>query len=237
MRVGICDDDRFMTGKIEEELLAIGKEYGFQLDIEVFFDGAELWKDIQDNGSYDILYLDIEMKQMDGLSVAKKIRKNDPYTVLIFVSAHDSYCKSLFDVETFRFLDKPVDWKKFRKDFLAAFQKITDINQRITFSYNKKTYQVPYKEIIYFEKRMRTVHIYTDRREYMFYGSIDDVWEQMKAVGKHFIRVSKAHIVNYNHIESLNMSKLNLDNGVILTLRKEYKEDAWRRYAALMSEF
>lgn len=56
-----------MTGNIEKELLAIGKEYGLQLDIEVFFDGAELWKDIQDNGSYDILYLDIEMKQMDCL--------------------------------------------------------------------------------------------------------------------------------------------------------------------------
>lgn len=37
MRIGICDDDRFMTGKIEEELLKLGKEYDLRLDIEVFF--------------------------------------------------------------------------------------------------------------------------------------------------------------------------------------------------------
>lgn len=55
MRIGICDDDCFMTGKIEKELLKIGKEYNLKLDIEVFFDGTELWADIQENGSYDIL--------------------------------------------------------------------------------------------------------------------------------------------------------------------------------------
>lgn len=236
MRIGICDDDRFMTGNIEKELLKIGKEYNLKLDIEVFFDGTELWADIQENGSYDILYLDIEMKQMDGLSVAKNIRISDPYTVLIFISAYDSYCKSLFDVEPFRFLDKPVDWQKFKKYFIAALERITDISQRFTFSAKQETFQIQYREITYFEKRLRVVYIHTHDRVYHYYGSMEDVWDRVNVSGKYFIRVGKSYIVNYNNIRSMGMSKVTLDNDLRITLGEDYKEDAWNRYTALMGE-
>lgn len=236
MRIGICDEDRFMTGKIEEELLKLGKEYDLRLDIEVFFDGAELWEDIQENGAYDILYLDIEMKHMNGLTVARNIRMSDPYTVLIFISAYDSYCKSLFDVEPFRFLDKPIDRVKFKKYFISAMERITDINQRFTFVAKQETFQVPYKKIAYFEKRLRVIYVHTSDKVYQYYGSMEEVWERVKVSGKYFIRVGKSYIVNYNNIRSMSMSKVLLDNDLRITMGGDYREDAWNRYTSLMGE-
>lgn len=176
------------------------------------------------------------MKQMDGLSVAKNIRMSDPYTVLIFISAYDSYCKSLFDVEPFRFLDKPVDWQKFKKYFTAALKRITDISQRFTFAAKQETFQIPYREITYFEKRLRVIYIHTHDRVYHYYGSMEDVWDRVKVSGKYFIRVGKSYIVNYNNIRSMGMSKVTLDNDLRLTIGEDYKEDARNRYTALMGE-
>ena len=76
-----------------------------------------LWEAIEKHGSYDIIYLDIEMENMDGITVARKIREQDPYTILLFVSSYDSYYEQLFEVEPLRFLRKPINPEKFEEYF------------------------------------------------------------------------------------------------------------------------
>ena len=134
MKIAVCDDDRLLTGEIDGQLQKIREKTGISFETDIFFDGETLWEAIEKNGSYDIVYLDIEMKNMDGITVARKIRDRDPYAILIFVSSYDSYYEQLFEVEPLRFLHKPIDPEKFEEYFRVAYKKLTSLEDRLHFN-------------------------------------------------------------------------------------------------------
>lgn len=234
MRIAICDDDTYVVEDIGHLLMKNGKEEKIFLDVDTFSDGEDLWEEIQKNGGYDIIYLDIEMKQMDGITLAKNIRQKDPYTVLIFVSGYDHYWRQLFDVEPFRFLCKPVDEKVFRTYFSLARDRITAVNERFVFQIEKKIYQVPYKEIIYMESKRRTIQIRTTGETYTYYAKLNDVEQQIRAVNKYFIRLQRSFLVNFLFIRSMNMKEAELITGETITLSPKCKDEAMERYAGLL---
>ena len=65
MKIAVCDDDKLLTGEIDRQLQGLRQRMGISFETEIFFDGTTLWESIERNGSYDIIYLDIEMKNMD----------------------------------------------------------------------------------------------------------------------------------------------------------------------------
>ena len=206
------------------------------MEVDVFFGGAGLWEQIQQTGAYDLIYLDIEMKDMDGITVARKIRGKDPYTILIFVSAYDSYFRQLFEVEPFRFLDKPLDEKIFREYFLLAYKRISSQNERFAFRFEKRIYQLPLREIVYFESNLRLIYIHGKDREYRFYGKLNQVQEQMEKMSRYFIRIQRSYLVNYYHILSMNGREVELITGEKLPVSKEYKDRALSRYLELLGD-
>ena len=78
MKIAVCDDDKLLTGEIDGQLQRIQQKMGISFETDIFFDGETLWEAIEKHGSYDIIYLDIEMENMDGITVARKIREQDP---------------------------------------------------------------------------------------------------------------------------------------------------------------
>lgn len=236
MRIAICDDDMAVTGVMDGMLQKIEKEEKIEMEVDVFFGGAGLWEQIQQTGAYDLIYLDIEMKDMDGITVARKIREKDPYTILIFVSAYDSYFRQLFEVEPFRFLDKPLDEKIFREYFLLAYKRISSQNERFAFRFEKRIYQLPLREIVYFESNLRLIYIHGKDREYRFYGKLNQVQEQMEKMSRYFIRIQRSYLVNYYHILSMNGKEVELITGEKLPVSKEYKDRALSRYMELLGD-
>lgn len=236
MRIAICDDDMAVTGVMDGMLQKIEKEEKIEMEVDVFFGGAGLWEQIQQTGAYDLIYLDIEMKDMDGITVARKIREKDPYTILIFVSAYDSYFRQLFEVEPFRFLDKPLDEKIFREYFLLAYKRISSQNERFAFRFDKRIYQLPLREIVYFESNLRLIYIHGKDREYRFYGKLNQVQEQMEKMSRYFIRIQRSYLVNYYHILSMNGKEVELITGEKLPVSKEYKDRALSRYLELLGD-
>lgn len=235
MRVAICDDDMYIVGAMDQMLTQIGKEDKLSLEVEAFSDGQVLWEEMNRSGAFDLIYLDIEMEQMDGITVAKNIRQRDPYTILIFVSSYDSYCRQLFDVEPFRFLDKPIDEETFRSYFRAAYVRLMDSNERFVFQAEKKFFQIPYKEIIYMESEMRLIYIHAASGEYEFYAKLNDVEKRIQEKSRYFIRVHRSYMVNFLYIKSMNMSEVVLVTGEVLPLSSKHKNEAMQKYMGLLN--
>ena len=101
IRIAVCDDDKNTIMTIEEMLLELSAKGNIKVRIETYSDGAFLLNDIRRGVEFDLLYLDIEMEQLDGLSLAREFRKDHPNAVLIYISNHESYLKELFEVDTF----------------------------------------------------------------------------------------------------------------------------------------
>lgn len=113
LKIAICDDDLRFAGSLETLVMAENRELGIRVETEVFADGKTLVEHIQAGERYGLIFLDIEMKHVDGISAARLIRETDRSVLFIYISGYDSYLKELFEVEPFRFLSKPLEKELF----------------------------------------------------------------------------------------------------------------------------
>ena len=89
INIAICDDDVAITATIEEILYKIAKEQGIKISCSVFFDGFTLVEDIRQGTYYDLIYLDIEMRKVNGISAAELIRGMEIPALIVYVSSYE----------------------------------------------------------------------------------------------------------------------------------------------------
>lgn len=214
MKIAICDDDISFTSKLEEIIKQESVNYGKKPGIDVFFDGETLVKSIEDGQSYSMIFLDIEMKRMNGITAARRIRQLDRYTLIIYISSYDDYLKELFEVEPFRFISKPLQLQKLKQYFGEAIRKIEGLNNIYSYSYNKEEYTVPIKQIVYFESNKRLINIrLNDGTEQSFYGKLNNVEKEIQKINKHFIRIHQSFLVNYSYVKRMTYSEVVLEHN------------------------
>lgn len=217
LKIAICDDDLGFTGSLENLVLQASRNIGIRVDIDVFSDGKTLLKSIQSEERYELIFIDIEMEQVDGISAARKIRETDRSVLFIYISGYDQYLKDLFEVEPFRFLSKPLDEEKFHQYFKEACHRIGETEIFYQFTFNREIRKVPLKDVVYFESRNREVHIYlNDGSTAYFYGKLNVVEKELEDSRRYFLRIHQSFLVNYDYI-----TKMNFFNITISINRKE----------------
>lgn len=205
LRIAICDDDSKFTGFLESLVLQESQKLGIRVGTEVFSDGKTLLKSIQTGDHYELIFIDIEMKQVDGITAARGIREIDRTVLLIYVSGYDKYLKELFEVEPFRFLSKPLNHAQFSRYFKEACKRINETEGFYQFAFNKEIQKVSVKEIVYFESNNRIVYIHLkDGSDEHFYGKLNDVEKELAASRQYFLRIHQSFLVNYDYVKKMN---------------------------------
>ena len=120
MRIAVCDDDR----TIREELFRLIQKQVPEADIMEYQSGEEL---INARGNFDIYFLDIEMGEVSGMDIARRIREQEENgrqrSIIIFVTGYREYMEAAFDVNAFHYLIKPIDTEKFSEVFRRAWKE------------------------------------------------------------------------------------------------------------------
>lgn len=114
------------------------KTYGLNFEIDVYQDGSSLVKAVRAGKRYDIICLDIQMPEMDGVEAARQIRKLDRVAELIYVTSYDSYMKEVFEVTPSGFIIKPLDLNEFESTFYRVLRTVIGQDEYYRFRYNKK---------------------------------------------------------------------------------------------------
>ena len=125
LRVAVCDDERI----IRDEIIRSLNEYSRLRSVDIICDPYETGHDfLRAKTSYHIVLLDYQLDkdmQLNGLSVAQKLRSGNKDIAIIFLTSHPKIVFSAFEVDTFRFLVKPLNTQKLFKA-LDAFLKTLD---------------------------------------------------------------------------------------------------------------
>lgn len=173
INIAICDDDIAATGKIESMLHKIAKNNFILIDTDVFWDGKGLADAVEKENYYDIIFLDIEMGQENGITAARRIREKDKSVLIIYVTSHESYMRESFSVRPFQFLSKPVDETQMSECFLAAFEEINRADRYFRFCYQRIHHKIPIRNILYFESNKRKIYIVTEKGTFELYGKLN----------------------------------------------------------------
>lgn len=158
MRIGVCDDLPECRLEIKSMVSKYFELHHSACEIREFSAGDELLKS---DDVYDILFLDIELGDLNGIDVAKEIQKKHKNTVILVVTAYHQYLDDAMDINVTRYIDKPVTENRI---FSALDKAMRVINESIVTLHIKDGHVVRLKvsEVVYAEARLKGVFVYTE---------------------------------------------------------------------------
>ena len=237
LKIAICDDDVKMTGRLDTVLEEIAKRNFVKIDTEVFLDGGELEKAVEEKMYFDIIFLDIEMGDEDGITAARKIRETDRNVLIIYVTSHESYMQESFSVRPFRFVVKPIEEKILERYFLEAYEEISSYDSYFRYKNKRKEWKIPIRKILYLESHRRKIYVVTEEETLEFYGKLSEVEEELKQGKMVFLRVHQSFLVNYRHIEGLAYDYLIMDSGKRISISEDRRRMISEQYCSMEDTF
>lgn len=237
LNIGICDDNISTTGKLEMMLQRLGKAHFIDIETDVFWDGKNIADSVEAGMSYDIIYLDIEMNKEDGISAAKRIRHFDKNVLIVYVTSHENYMKSSFEVRPFRFLVKPLKENEFERCFLEAHEEIVNGDFYFRYRYQRSNHKIPIREILYFESQKRKIFIVTTFGLLELYGKLNDIEDSLKECKVPFLRVHQSFLVNYKHIVEQAYDYVTLDDGKKISISEDRMKVISEQYCSMEDTF
>jgi len=201
IHIGICDDEahmrRALRGPLERKLQLLGEDY------RIFeYDSGEALMARPETECPDILFLDIEMKTLNGMDTARLLRKRDTDTILIFVTAYPDFVFQGYEVHAFHYILKPYEEHKIQGVLEQALKELGKSGERYFILEQKAgTVKIPLKKILAFSSDKRKVAAALDNGEtHSFYGKLDAVEQE---VPDYFVRCHNRHLVNMNYVTAL----------------------------------
>ena len=193
MNICICDDD-CQTHACIQNLILENSVTKNDHRITSLFSGEELIQHYQNNQFFDLIFLDVEMEQANGIEAAKKIRQTDEQAIIIFVSSYRQYVFDVFPVGAFHYIIKPINPKEFAEVFRRSVQKYRDLHAEICLKWMYDRHNIPIHSIIYLEGIQRHVIFHTKVARYEGVGKVSDYVDELIPNG--FVQVHHSYIVN-----------------------------------------
>lgn len=220
MKIAICDDYPEEIVILVEYLQRMGLAGA---EFKIFYNANELLNYMEDRKElFDVYLLDIEMPQMDGIELGKHIREKDKKAIIIFQSSHNEMVFDTFKIQTYRFLKKPVQFEEFEEAITSAQSLLQEKKKTFRFSFEREIYSIPYEEIIYIEKQVRKIHIYTRQKDYVCYMKMKDVLEHLNM--EIFASLSASYVINMAEIKEIVKDSVITKNGYRIPISKNYKK-------------
>ena len=199
MKIAVCDDDKRDIARIKKLVKAYDADNNIVLSISEYESGSELLKAISNGENVDIIFLDINMDDMDGLSVAKRIREIDDDVPIIFVTAFMNYALDGYKVKASRFLIKDDLDKTFDECMDDICKDIRKKSKTIAFNCVEGEMRLKASDIILIETSGHKNLIKLKNETYQIYEKLDVLEEMLKGYG--FLRSHISFLVNiYNFL-------------------------------------
>lgn len=235
LTIAICDDENTITSQIETLLYDISQKHGIPIETDVFYSGQHLEHQILDGKKYDLIYLDIEMHNGDGITAAEHIRSRDENALLVYVSGYEKYMMELFRLDVLAFIKKPLDPARFEKIFLEANRRICKQQFYFTYHYKNAEYKTPCVDILYFESYGRKIKVHLkDGSLESFNGKLSDVEKELDDGKIPFLRIHKSYFVNYHYIKARAKTEIILTDGTRLPVSREIGTRFGAQYTRLL---
>ena len=221
-QIAVCDDDKILCAALENILLEMESRFQEKIEVEVFYNGRDLWNTLQQGGyEMDLLFLDIRMQYLDGIELGRRIRDvlGNECMQIVYISNYDSYVLELFEVRPLHFLKKPLTKQVIERVVQKAWNLTKTQKQWYCYLSGKAMHKVSLSEVLYFSSQV-TIHTTTGNRE--FYGKLSDVAKYV--TDYNFISIHKSYLVNFVYIDIIRHSEVILTNGEILPISNSHKE-------------
>ena len=213
-KIAICDDSAEDRDYITALTRRWAERSGHLVELSQFVSAENFLFGYSDKSDYDILLLDIEMGEMDGVSLAKRLRRENETLQIVFITGYSDYISEGYEVAALHYLMKPVKEDKLPAVLDRAVERLHKAERVLTLEPGGETVRVPLRQIRFIDVRLNyaTVHAQKD------YTVKKPLGEIAAALDERFYRVGRSAIVNLACVGRVTKTDIYLDDGTAVPL-------------------
>lgn len=200
LKVAIVDDENVYIDQIQEYIKQYGQEKKREIQTETFSSGNGLLENYTTR--FEIILLDIEMDDMNGMDVAREIRKRDQEVVLVFITNMAQYAINGYEVGALDYVLKPINYHSFSIRFERVISRVNmRRSKEILLNLPDGVKRLKAEQIYYVEVQNRMLNYHTDEDIFVVRGTLQAAEEQLKE--SHFVRCNHWYLVNLQYVSEV----------------------------------
>lgn len=204
MRIAICDDEQHTLNSEYEIISSVLEEMKIENTIDSFNSPEDL---LNSEMMYNIVFLDIEMGELNGIKVAEAIRELNKECFIFFVTNHEAYLDDAFNQHAFRFWTKPLERHKLIYGIESVMKELEENDNYIVVTNNLQSIKVYVQSIIYIYAYNNKLYIVTTKGEIEVSERYRDVHEKLKKYD-YFCESQRAHFINFKYVKNYNKDRV-----------------------------
>lgn len=218
MRVAICDDEKPMQTILENLLDEFGRLRNIDISIDKFDNGHDLLRVLNEK-EYEIVFMDHQMQDIDGMETSRLIRSRNNDCVIIFVSAFPEVAVDSYEVNAFRFIVKPINKEKLFKA-IDDHLRLIDYDNLLILNTNDGKWKIKMSDIIYAEAKGKHTIVRTAQKSFEINIHMKKIEDKLPS--EKFCRCQRAYIAGFAHINNHTNAEIIFDNGERAQIGKAY---------------
>lgn len=223
INIAICEDEKIQVELLEKYVNNWAEKRNIKVFIDAFSSAESFDFSWSMDKRYDVLLLDIQMEGINGVELAKKIRKDDDVIDIIFITAIFDYIQVGYDVGAINYLIKPIDEKKLHQCLDRIVKKIPKEEKTILVDSDEGIIRIVQDDIRYIESFEHNVEINTIDGKYTIRKNISAIESELDE--NSFVRCHRSYIVGLEHIKRIRKEDIELDNGEVIPVsRRQYSK-------------
>lgn len=218
IKIAMVDDERDTLNYLKQKVSQISSELQIDVKIEEFQDGNLLLQKYQEN-EFHVVLLDLEMPEIDGLSLAKILRSYDSGFVLIFITNRSDLVFQSFEYDVTSFIRKNHMEEELKPALDRAYQKALSRMTSYIFKTEYGERIFPSSSIAYFLSKGHDVFLFDSlNHPTRILSTLEKIEDMLSPAA--FVRCHSGIIVNCRHIFSINKTNIELTNKQVIPLSR-----------------
>lgn len=221
IKIAICEDEKEQQELLKTYIDQIFEGLSVKYKLKIFNSGEELLENYSKDT--DVLLLDIQMVQINGIDTARKIRTLDDKVEIIFITSLIEYALEGYEVRAYRYLIKPVKYENLKENIINCIKEVDIKNKYIIVKEQGNQIKLDINEITYIEVQKETITIHTLNEVYKTNGTMNNIEKEIDC--SRFFRCHKSFLVNLEHVKSIKQYVAILENSEEVPIsRYRFKE-------------
>ncbi len=220
-KIVICDDEQNQMEYITSIVTSWSAHEGHNCEIRTFASAEAFLFEYEKDKAYDILLLDVEMKNMNGIELAKRIRKDNNRAEIIFITSHFEFVGEGYEVDALHYLVKPIFEDKLTQVLNKAAEKLSVEPPAVIISCEGETIKLYESDILYVESFLHYVVIHAKEKEYKIKESISSFEDKLS---DDFYRIHRSYVVSLKYITKISRTSVNIGNLELPLSRGKYDD-------------
>ena len=228
-KIAVCDDAEADRQYVCAMVRQWAENTGRTVQVRAFPSAESFLFQYREEPDYDILLLDIEMGAMDGVTMAKRLRRENQTMQIVFITGYAGYMAEGFEVSALHYLMKPVIPEKLAQVLSRAVLALKKAERMVFLPVEGETLRIPADRIEYAEAFSHSVEIAAGKETYRVKLPISEL---EKLLGEGFLRCHRSYLVGLRHIARLSRTEVILDSGKALPLSRSAAPIAHRAFVS-----